>query len=961
LKRWDLTRLDGTRFGEVRSERIRRKRGVKVETTPDLPPTAGFVATEANEGAGVAKLKAHEVVGKNRGHVGLELDPRERLEHLFGLAKVEPTKVPTRTQLTARIKSKLGSMRRMFSPIETARVLGSASLAPAVAGLGAEHSHAAWRGEESFLVAAHLARWMEGSFAGATLDDVAASFLQHHPSLREKYKRFDARLVELLQKAYPFMPAWSTKPDEPKIDARDWSSVPGPGQLYGTQLDEALAELSKIPLSMKLVDRVAGRLAEKRSFAGHNVVMVQHMLGQAHPFVGAMVRAGLDTSKAEFVGVPYQRNPAVKLALERTYGIPVTIGERGDMDGMWKTVTEAIDRAVARAEKNHEPILVIDDGGYASKYIATKYGDRKDLVFKVVEQTTRGLTEISSIRPTFPIVNVAGSIGKRLESAKVGESVVYSIKRILGEMASTVSHKDVLVVGGGKVGLGVAEAFTADGSRVSIYDPFLTHERRRFLEKKGFRVITDKAEALAGKFLVVGASGHRSIDIRDFAAMSSPVFVASCSSKRIEIDSLGLTLEATSEGKLRKILAARVNEQETWHYWLKDGKLVTALADTLPVNFQDVNSIPPELIDHTMALMLVGAARATEATEHGLVDLERGVQFDLQAHLEGLRSKPQPNDLGISVFGEPYYGDRAVWHSIAESPATPPEVLLQLYEQLCPQNPMGDTVLACLHPEHELSDALVSRVLAAGFLPHISRLLQNQYLQGEQRQAIVDYLMRGAFGVWELMARLDGTKHDYPVSLEGHRPIAVERDERGGFCYTQIQFDGATTQIDLLPGGKSSSKEAADLLISQISALAFSLPDDVFPRKQNPFRWQLLADPNLLFESSASHVHILRSPTWTTAELHKLVDGAFGTKQRPAHVFERFQDATKRFGTERALKYGCDVFEALREHPNADAYVRDRTTMLQHGIVEFVNERWPLRGQDFWPDSVLGVPAPEYL
>ena len=52
-------------------------------------------------------------------------------------------------------------------------------------------------------------------------------------------------------------------------------------------------------------------------------------------------------------------------------------------------------------------------------------------------------------------------------------------------------------------------------------------------------------------------------------------------------------------------------------------KRIAAMADGLPVNFQQVNSIAPELIDHTMALMLLGGAQAMTATKPGLMATAR--------------------------------------------------------------------------------------------------------------------------------------------------------------------------------------------------------------------------------------------------------------------------------------------------------------------------------------------------
>jgi S-adenosylhomocysteine hydrolase len=135
----------------------------------------------------------------------------------------------------------------------------------------------------------------------------------------------------------------------------------------------------------------------------------------------------MDPKKAEYVGVPYQESPPVQVGLDKTFEIPVTVPERGNIDGMWEAVCASIDRAYERHLQNGEPILVIDDGGYASKYICEKYAHVKD-VFRVEEQTTRGLTEIAKLQPHFGIANVGGAHGKRFESNQIGDVVVHAVR-----------------------------------------------------------------------------------------------------------------------------------------------------------------------------------------------------------------------------------------------------------------------------------------------------------------------------------------------------------------------------------------------------------------------------------------------------------------------------------------------------------------------------------------------------
>ncbi|HEY1100398.1 MAG TPA: NAD(P)-dependent oxidoreductase [Myxococcota bacterium] len=854
---------------------------------------------------------------------------------------------PSAGALERLVTQNIGAAARHLSPTEQARVLGHPEWAEALAA----RSGSARRGqgdEPNWLLAAQLTRWMRGIDApGISLADVARSFKAANAMAQAAVPHLDGAFVAQLQKAYPFMPQWTNAP--PRIVANDdWSmlgdltSDAANADVWTQKLDAALQGISEVPLTLALTNSVGERLAASQPFKKHNVVMVQHMLGQAIPLCAELARAGMQMDKAEYVGVPYQKNPAVKLSLERSMGLKVTVPERGDIDGMWEHVCAAVDRAYERHLHNGEPILILDDGGYASKYIATTYADKADL-FCVVEQTTRGLTEIAQIdpKPTFPIANVAGSYGKRFESAQVGDAVVQCVRRVLDEVATTPTRKEVLVVGGGKVGVGVADSFKGDGARVTFFDPYITPSRKKEIEALGYTVITDKAQALDKKFLVVGCSGHRSIDMNDFLKMSSPVFIASASSKRVEIDTLGLAeLTKGDDGVMRRILAAKVNEQETWHYWTQDGRIVTAVADGLPANFQDVNSIAPELIDHTMALMVLGAEKAVQARTKsaGLVELDAGQQFELQARMEGLtQQRGSTADLELQVGGLSFFGSKDAWLAIAKSPATPPAVTDALIDRFLETEPMHPVLLEALHQPKEISDASLDKILALGVLAHVSRLMKNEGLRGDQEDRLVEWCNRAYEAV------NGGNRSGEPLNIHG-----VEKRPDGAWSYARTlrpatADERARGYVDM-PTGTTHER---DLITRQLGEILFA-----HPRCPEGFKDWLLDDrtgSKLRFEQQAN-VHALKNPTWTTTQLEQLI--------------ERGAPFLYSLGIEKPQRaaYALDVFEALREHPSASEQVIAQADRAIGYITQQQMERRNVEplGKRGWVESPLGGLVPSY-
>lgn len=888
-------------------------------------------------------LHATLVVGAGKEAPAPTRDTASRLAAAMApLAVPATSKAPKPEVLAKAIENKIGTDARHLSAIEVARLLEAPGWHGAISALGAPWCAGTSAPQPNWLLAAHLARWMDSiQYAGATLDDVAASFKAAHPQLQMKLQHLDGPFITKLQQLYGVLPSWSSSPGPAAPAASSgWEAVVSP-DANAARLDKVLTLLSEVPLSMTLTSGLADRLAAKQPFKDANVVMVQHMLGQANPLVESLTRCGMDVARAEYVGIPYQQNPAVKATLENAHGLKVTVPEQGNIDDMYRVVCAAVDRAYQRHLQNGEPILILDDGGYASKYILERYRDKQHL-FTVVEQTTRGLTEISKLEGVeFPIINVAGSYGKRFESAQVGDAVKMAVRRVLDAVTTTPTRKDVLVVGAGKVGEGVADSFAGDGARITIYDPYITPGRKKELEKKGYVILTDKAKALDKKFLVVGCSGHRSIDMKDFLAMSSPVFLASASSKKVEIDTLGLGELATDkEGKLRKILAAKVGEQETFHYWLKDGRIVTALADGLPVNFQAVNSIAPELIDHTMALMLLGAAQAMGARGKGkkLVDLEPTAQFWLQAQMEGINVKEEtgpPKGLTLT-FGEwTYDATRADWLRIATSPATPPEVLHDLFTQLSAKDPMDPIALAILSSRHELSDKTIDAVLAQRIIPHAARMLQNELLTDAQEDRVVAWLTQ----TYDISA----WNHDAVPDLAKHQAVAVTGDDETGWRYhwaDVIEQQGR----EYLAFRISTTRDAV------VHQLADALL--LHPRCPEGLRLNLLSETwRIASTPQVSTVLSLKNPAWKPEELDKLLPEL---EHATWSAFQNRKDV--------GMRYAYDVIECMRDHPSASEQLSERCELLLVELRKRATEKGvKLRGQEGWEiHPSLGMKAPDY-
>jgi hypothetical protein len=432
--------------------------------------------------------------------------------------------------------------------------------------------------------------------------------------------------------------------------------------------------------------------------------------------------------------------------------------------------------------------------------------------------------------------------------------------------------------------------------------------------------------------------------------MSSPVFLASASSKRVEIDTIGLgDLAKDKEGHLRRILAAKVGEQETWHYFLQDGRIVTAMADGLPVNFQQVNSIAPELIDHTMALMLLGGAQAMTSTKPGLNELDPNMQFWLQAQMEGLtitpassESSPPSADIALTLGDTVFSGTRAEWLSIATSPATPPAVLHALFQHVVDTpkpgaGAMDPIVLAVLEGKHELGKETIDLVLEYQCLPHVARLLKNEGVSDAQEDRLLEWLEKS---FW---AAAGDTRGIDDKDLAKHRAVAVEGDEKRGYNYVYFDLREQDGRIFLHPGITT----VRDTVVHQASDILFGHPRcPPYLREVFLERTYTIAQDGL-----ASTVLRVKSPAWKPEELQKLFPEALSA------AWSRKSSSGKR----ESLEYAYDLIEAFRDHPSSPPDIVTRADQFLDELAEEAHKKgYTLQGEKGWAATPLGITLPNY-
>lgn len=391
------------------------------------------------------------------------------------------------------------------------------------------------------------------------------------------------------------------------------------------ELKASFQRFARIPLRLPMIQHVVDKYKDQQPLAGNNVLMVQHMLGQAYPQIAGYKALGMDPKDAIFVGIPYHKNDEVEQAVAKSFGIDVRVPPR-DMEELYRSIEKGVDDVIAKHFDNGQPVLIVCDGPHARDYFKkTWLAKHPELAGKVrfTEQTAFGDRPEYRNDNSMRVVSYARTELKAKKEAKfIGQAVARAVNAVLTQMGTGAEEKPVLILGYGPVGQGTAAAFAGQRSKVFVYDPYISAEREAEAKAAGYTVIKDKSQIASGKFLLIGCSGHLSIDEEQILSSDPSAIYVSASSKLVEINMRKLRELATdAQGNIRRVLAAEVNDQQTWHYWLKDGTIRTVIADGLPANFNDINSVPPEFIDMTMGLSLAAAVQTVAGDQLGYESL----------------------------------------------------------------------------------------------------------------------------------------------------------------------------------------------------------------------------------------------------------------------------------------------------------------------------------------------------
>jgi adenosylhomocysteinase len=363
---------------------------------------------------------------------------------------------------------------------------------------------------------------------------------------------------------------------------------------------------------MPVLIELRKRFETQRPLAKLQVGACLHVTKETAVLVEAMVRAGAKVALCGSNPLSTQDNVAAALAKA---GVNVFAWRGQTSDEYYDCIRDVL---------AYEPRITLDDG---ADLVSTVHRERTDLIggmFGGTEETTTGVVRLRAMATNkalkYPVIAVNDAQSKSLfdNPLGTGQSALDGIIRATNVL---VAGKDVVIVGYGKVGSGIAERAKGHGARVAIVESNPINALRAAMS--GFRVVTMKDAARFGDIIVTATGDINVVRKEHFLGMKDKTILANAGHFDVEISKPDL--EEVSVTK--RSVNACVDE-----YTLKNGRKLFLLADGRLVNLSCAEGHPSEVMDLSFSIQLLSVEHIFKNRGKLLptvIDVPRDIDLDV--------------------------------------------------------------------------------------------------------------------------------------------------------------------------------------------------------------------------------------------------------------------------------------------------------------------------------------------
>jgi len=322
------------------------------------------------------------------------------------------------------------------------------------------------------------------------------------------------------------------------------------------------------------------------------VVVVQHLRADTAAFLALMHACGWRL--ASVLAIPYSSSPDA-VAVVRQLGVRVLEPTLDDLSGA--LAAELLQVHATTGER----VLVHEVGGYLADLLAVR-PEFASMVDAAVEETKQGLWRYQRLPDLqLPVLQIADSPLKQIEARYVGAAVGLSTLELLRSMGVETIGRPMGIVGYGDIGSAAARFARGLGNPTYVFD--IDPTRMIAACADGFTVLPAEKLVQACR-VIVGCSGRPSIDPSWFAPVQGRYYLASGSSRQIEMSRLLRALPDAGQPAGRVQLDSRYGDVPCLRLQFPTADVMVLNAG-MPVNFLG-ESLPYSVIDLVFAQVAAG-------------------------------------------------------------------------------------------------------------------------------------------------------------------------------------------------------------------------------------------------------------------------------------------------------------------------------------------------------------------
>ncbi len=363
---------------------------------------------------------------------------------------------------------------------------------------------------------------------------------------------------------------------------------------------------------MPVLNKIRERFSEEKPFDGITIGAALHIESSTSVLLRTLQAGG-----AEIAGTG--SNP-----LSTDDSVAAALAEKGANMYVWRGETEEEYYQNLNKVVDHNPDILIDDGADLISHVHSEREETLNQIKGASEETTTGVKRLRAMNEDgelrIPVFAVNDTPAKSLFDNRfgTGESTINAIMSITN---SQISGKNVVVIGYGYVGRGIALRAEGLGANVTVVetDPIKALEAAM----KGFRVTDMENASEFGDLFITATGGYKVINKEHLKNMKDGAILCNSGHFNIEIDLEGLEeLSVESEEIMQDIV----------EYRLGDGRRLHVLAEGRLVNLAGEKSLghPAEIMDMSFALQALSAERMlTEEYAVGVHDVPSEIDSEV--------------------------------------------------------------------------------------------------------------------------------------------------------------------------------------------------------------------------------------------------------------------------------------------------------------------------------------------